>query len=552
MAYILHSGLIVINQERLLKSLSANLSHKVIHERYWSQDLESYATKVLTFNDEIGHIRQQIRMLDTALPRERTLRIYGLDENIDAFFETEISTVGNVTYKKDENKLSLEQFFQHYFQDYLGIKMSLAEIETIERIGIDTHLDPSHNHTDHESHFAGQNEDHSHGKDEKCALAPRPMRIFLSNGHTTKKLITEYSKIASNLTNDYNYDTRISLVPDKARGWVNLYQIAEHCTCNFTLNSGKFLGKFKAYDFVAKKNIPTATGAAFFTQPEGNFITMQSHSGSRSILKFGDLDIFTRYMEYQNSTLGKKTILKDVEPEFQHYIFKEHTAPFVWSGTDHVYYEGSVYYVRYNTSTIIRYDLNENKLKKAKTIEDAEVDISGGECQFESNHKSSSITLKLDETGLWVLYCTAASNGLLIIGKLDHINLEVRRKFSTSLRKVWLENCFISCGVLYGIRRYNNDHIIKYVYNTHTLSSNNIYIPLIVDKKDKDGIGIYKLPRIASVSFVPKFSHSDKIDSSLVIWDERGNLFSFEINYGFYSFGSFLEYHDKVLLKYLP
>ena len=78
--FIFHSGLILIQQEATLKANQANLTHKVIHEKWWSQDLQTWTVKLLETNEELGHIRQQIRLLDAALPRERTLRVYGIND----------------------------------------------------------------------------------------------------------------------------------------------------------------------------------------------------------------------------------------------------------------------------------------------------------------------------------------------------------------------------------------------------------------------------------------------------------------------------------------
>lgn len=257
--------------------------------------------------------------------------------------------------------------------------------------------------------------------------------------------------------------------------------------------------------------------------------------------------------------MGKINVLgSEKDPIKQSDIFEEIQAPFTWSGTDHVYFQNSVYFVRFNTTTIVKYDIKENRLKKVKPLEDAVNNISGSDCQFEKNHLSSTISLKVDETGLWVLFCTQHSNGLVVLGKLDHVSLEIRRKYPTNLRKVWLEQTFISCGVLYGIRRYTNnqnqdEHLIKYVYNTHSLSSTQIYLPLHLNLEEIKDKTIKVMGRITSLNFIPKFGHEDQIESSLLlIWDEFGSLFEFELNYGFYEYVDFINYHEKIRLKYLP
>ena len=100
-------------------------------------------------------------------------------------------------------------------------------------------------------------------------------------------------------------------------------------------------------------------------------------------------------------------------------------------------------------------------------------------CLFESSGYSSAISLKVDETGLWAVFCTEESNGLIVIGKLDVNTLEIRRKYVTNLRKSWIEQVFISCGILYGVRSFGEfEHVIKYVYNTHSQVGYSVNIPL--------------------------------------------------------------------------
>ena len=138
------------------------------------------------------------------------------------------------------------------------------------------------------------------------------------------------------------------------------------------------------------------------------------------------------------------------------------------------------------------------------------------------------MTLKVDETGLWILFCTQESQGLIILAKLDPVTLDIRRRFQTNLRKVWLEEVFISCGILYGIRKFNDDeHVIKYTYNTHTQQSSTINMPLISSSKHRP------IKSISSINFNPRFFNKDE-RSSLSAWTNDGSLWQFDLVYDSY------------------
>ena len=109
----------------------------------------------------------------------------------------------------------MQQFFKNFTREHLKVEISLAEIETVERIGIDPEFVNVENET--------------------SQLPPRPLLIYLSNGHTAKKLLKASIQVTNPVPNG------VLFVPDKARGWVNFNQIAEHCTGQFQIKPGKML-----------------------------------------------------------------------------------------------------------------------------------------------------------------------------------------------------------------------------------------------------------------------------------------------------------------------
>lgn len=339
-----------MQQEHLLRSSHANLTHKVIHEKWWSHDLTVWATKLLETNDEIGHIKQQIRLLDAALPRERSLRVYGISEKYD-------------TTEK------LPFFFKNLTKSYLNIDLSIAEIETVERVGVDPEIS---NKTDN-------------------TLPPRPLLVYLSNGFTARKILKSANpdeiKDAQN-KNPSKLPKGVLFVPDKARGWVNVNEVAEHCTRDFTLTPGVAQTSYKTFDFVSKKLKPVGVGSWY--SHDKTVVVAKQHRGVRALQQFGGQRYLKEFLKHDNMTEAMRgfygiwerqndavegansTEKIDSEDKMEiDEMFTEYLLPFPWTGTDHVLFKNHFYYIRFNTTTIVKYDIKERRLKKSKEIPDA-------------------------------------------------------------------------------------------------------------------------------------------------------------------------------------
>lgn len=68
------------------------------------------------------NVNRQIRQLDTTMPRERTIKIFGLPE-------------ANLERNETENDDQLEIKFRNLTRDLLHVDIAMKDIETIHRVG---------------------------------------------------------------------------------------------------------------------------------------------------------------------------------------------------------------------------------------------------------------------------------------------------------------------------------------------------------------------------------------------------------------------------------
>ena len=232
--------------------------------------------------------------------------------------------------------------------------MSIAEIETVERVGVDPEISDK----------------------SETDLAPRPILVYLSNGYTARRLL----KTAN--SEDSKLPLGVLFVPDKARGWVNINEAAEHCTGSFKLKPGMPQTTYKTFDFVSKKLKPVPVGSWYFHNK--TLIIARQHEKVRALQHFGNFRYLKEFLKHDNMTTAMRgyydiwerrnsansTNDSDEENLEIDQMFTEYLLPFPWTGTDHVMFKNHFYYVRFNSTTIVKYDINERRLKKSKEIPD--------------------------------------------------------------------------------------------------------------------------------------------------------------------------------------
>lgn len=137
-------------------------------------------------------------------------------------------------------------------------------------------------------------------------------------------------------------------------------------------------------------------------------------------------------------------------------------------------YQGSLYYQRRRSRTLLRYNLTSENLASRLDLPQA---------GFHGQHPYSwggytDIDLAADEQGLWVIYSTSKAKGAIIISQLNPESLEVRRSWETKIRKNSVGNAFMICGRLYTVASYTAPNTtINYMFDTATNESRAIAVP---------------------------------------------------------------------------
>ena len=97
-------------------------------------------------------------------------------------------------------------------------------------------------------------------------------------------------------------------------------------------------------------------------------------------------------------------------------ISDEFSIPNTWAGTGHVIYNRKILYPKYNSNLINKYDLDKRKIQGSLELPKATLIANAGSYQWRG---STDIDLAIDETGIWAIYSTEASNGYMVLSKID-------------------------------------------------------------------------------------------------------------------------------------
>uniref|UniRef100_A0A8C5GCB3 Olfactomedin-like 2Bb n=1 Tax=Gouania willdenowi TaxID=441366 RepID=A0A8C5GCB3_GOUWI len=178
----------------------------------------------------------------------------------------------------------------------------------------------------------------------------------------------------------------------------------------------------------------------------GSVIYLTNGHYGNSLLEFRDMDIF-KSGQASNS----------------------YKLPYSYTGTGHVVYNGAFYYNRAFSRDIIRYDLRHRFVAAWTTLHDALLEEQAQRTQTEVRH------FDVDESGLWLLYPALDAEGfhqeVILLLQLHPRDLQTLRTFRTGLRRGFYGNCFLVCGVLYGVDSMERRHAnVTYAFDTHTLT----------------------------------------------------------------------------------
>uniref|UniRef100_A0A8C5SKK1 Olfactomedin-like domain-containing protein n=1 Tax=Laticauda laticaudata TaxID=8630 RepID=A0A8C5SKK1_LATLA len=143
---------------------------------------------------------------------------------------------------------------------------------------------------------------------------------------------------------------------------------------------------------------------------------------------------------------------------------RTYNLPFKWAGTNHVVYNGSLYFNKYQSNIIIKYSFDTGQVLAQRSLEYA-----GFHNVYPYTWGGfSDIDLMADEIGLWAVYATNQNAGNIVISQLNQDTLEVMKTWSTGYPKRSAGESFMICGILYVTNSHLTGAKVYYSYSTKT------------------------------------------------------------------------------------
>ncbi|XP_064928563.1 noelin-3 isoform X5 [Columba livia] len=143
---------------------------------------------------------------------------------------------------------------------------------------------------------------------------------------------------------------------------------------------------------------------------------------------------------------------------------RTYNLPFKWAGTNHVVYNGSLYFNKYQSNIIIKYSFDTGRVLAQRSLEYA-----GFHNVYPYTWGGfSDIDLMADEIGLWAVYATNQNAGNIVISQLNPDTLEVLKSWSTGYPKRSAGESFMICGTLYVTNSHLTGAKVYYSYSTKT------------------------------------------------------------------------------------
>ncbi|MGH0158346.1 UNVERIFIED_CONTAM: hypothetical protein FKN15_046277 [Acipenser sinensis] len=153
--------------------------------------------------------------------------------------------------------------------------------------------------------------------------------------------------------------------------------------------------------------------------------------------------------------------------------FVQHLLPHPWAGTGHLVYNGSLYYNKYQSNIVIKYQFRSRSILVQRSLASA-----GYNNTFPYSWGGfSDIDLMADENGLWAVYTTNQNAGNIVISRLEPQTLEILQSWDTGYPKRSAGESFMICGTLYVTNSHLAGAKIYFAYYTNSSSYEYTDIP---------------------------------------------------------------------------
>lgn len=174
---------------------------------------------------------------------------------------------------------------------------------------------------------------------------------------------------------------------------------------------------------------------------------------------------------YTNSKIVRE--YKTMEDFIAGVVSRTYSLPFKWEGTNHIVYNGSLYYNKYQSNIIVKYSFETGSVLAQRALE-----FAGFHNMYPYTWGGySDIDVMADELGMWVVYATNQNAGNVVISQIDPDTLHVLKTWNTEYSKRNAGESFMICGTLYITNSHLSGAKVYYAYSTKTSTYEYIDIP---------------------------------------------------------------------------
>ena len=143
---------------------------------------------------------------------------------------------------------------------------------------------------------------------------------------------------------------------------------------------------------------------------------------------------------------------------------KKYELKDMYFGTGHVIYDGAFYYHHAGNNKLLKYDLETERVVHQLAIPEAV--YQGKETTWSTDY--SFFDFAVDENGLWVMYSSTENRTVLMVSKLDDIDLTIQKTWKINVDHKHYGNGFITCGVVYLIKNtQSKTTVIDFAYDLY-------------------------------------------------------------------------------------
>ncbi|CAN9502207.1 unnamed protein product [Ophioblennius macclurei] len=180
---------------------------------------------------------------------------------------------------------------------------------------------------------------------------------------------------------------------------------------------------------------------------------------------------------YSGSTSATSVTYINLYRDYKDLILRGHflnrALPIDGSGNNYVVHDNTLYYEIRSPFGVAKFNFT-TMTHETMTIPEA------GKISY-AHYANQNFDFAADESGLWLIYATEESKGIMVVAKINEESFVVEETMQTSVYKPAASNAFVVCGVLYLVRSV--DVTIEEIFYKYDLTTKQeSYISILFER----------------------------------------------------------------------